>query len=400
MSRHPLAVDFNADVRKDSTDSVLDAAAVIAKSMLTPYYAYQATINTTDKALIGTYKGDLWWWWTAGASWGTMLNYWAVTKDETYTSTITEAILAQKGENDDFMPAKMNPNMGNDDIGFWAFTSLNAIEYGFPEPESGSPSWLQLTVNAYQSLQSRWNTNPCGGLRWQALPSLKGYEYVNAITNGAYMQVAARLYYLTGDDKYADEAEKVWQWSTDHGLVSTEKWQVYDGFSTSACKIDTDHPEVHLYNHAVYMYGAAVMANRRPNSNWTVRAESLLASALQTDSYMSSYTSYKTVVGQGGVDGDHDLSVSDTGVLWTPQCELEAQGCTHDDSTHKTFLASWLAKTAVMMPAHKQDILRVLKTTASALVANKVCKNQQIVQGQEVLTLCGAPWFRGSDGVQ
>lgn len=62
----------------------------------------------------------------------------------------------------------------------------------------------------------------------QFYPSNAGYFYKNAISNGAFFQVSARLARFTGNQTYVDWAHKTWNWSQAIGLISPT-YDVYDG---------------------------------------------------------------------------------------------------------------------------------------------------------------------------
>ena len=56
-------------------------------------------------------------WWEAGAMFGSLLDYWYYTGDESYNDVIYQAILHQVGDRKDFMPQNQTAGMGNDDQG-------------------------------------------------------------------------------------------------------------------------------------------------------------------------------------------------------------------------------------------------------------------------------------------
>lgn len=47
---------------------------------------------------------DPYYWWLAGAMFDQMIHYWYYTGDTTYNTVVTQGLLAQKAEGDDFMP--------------------------------------------------------------------------------------------------------------------------------------------------------------------------------------------------------------------------------------------------------------------------------------------------------
>ena len=47
---------------------------------------------------------DPYYWWEAGAMFGQMVEYWYYTGDDTYNDVVMQALLAQVGPDNDFMP--------------------------------------------------------------------------------------------------------------------------------------------------------------------------------------------------------------------------------------------------------------------------------------------------------
>lgn len=148
---------------------------------------------------------------------------------------------------------------GNDDQGLWALAAMTAAEQQFPSPLT-SVTWLDLAKNVFDLQAARWDTANCGGgLRWQIFTFNNGYDYKQTFSTGVFFQLAARLARFTGNQTYADWAEKSYDWTTSVGLISTD-FKVYDGASiTSNCS-----QPVRLqwtYVAADFLYGSAVMYN-------------------------------------------------------------------------------------------------------------------------------------------
>lgn len=115
--------------------------------------------------------------------WGTLIDYWHLTGDETYNDLTKQAILFQVGPNQDFMPPNYTASMGNDDQGFWGMTAMLAAENKFPDPPEDEPQWLALAQAVFNTMATpdRWQTDTCGGgLRWQVPFSNIGYNYKNS----------------------------------------------------------------------------------------------------------------------------------------------------------------------------------------------------------------------------
>ncbi|KXT00914.1 hypothetical protein AC578_5735 [Pseudocercospora eumusae] len=99
------------------------------------------------------------------------------------------------------------PNIpGNDDQLWWGLSAMTYAEFG-PSPDT----WLSLAKNVFATVMARWQTvgscaNHLGGIGWQIDPKNpnRGYHYMNAITNGLALQLAARLPRYTGEQYYVD----------------------------------------------------------------------------------------------------------------------------------------------------------------------------------------------------
>jgi mannan endo-1,6-alpha-mannosidase len=151
---------------------------------------------------------------------------------------------------------------GNDDQVFWAFAAMTAAELKFPDVKD-QPSWLSLAQAVLNTQVARWDTQTCeGGLRWQLYPYQNGYTIKNAISNGGFFQLAARLARYTGNQTYADWANKMWDWCATTPLLDMSKspWAIADTATVSSnC---TSHDELRwTYNYGTFLMGAAYMYN-------------------------------------------------------------------------------------------------------------------------------------------
>ena len=136
---------------------------------------------------------------------------------------------------------------------------MSAVEMKYPEPPEDKPSWLSLAQATFNLQVTRWDTQYCGGgLRWQIFPFNKGYDYKNSISNGGFFQLAARLAKYTGNDTYAQWAEKTWDWIHTVPLF-TEDYHIYDGVKIQNCS--DPFPILWSYNVGTFLMGAANMYN-------------------------------------------------------------------------------------------------------------------------------------------
>ena len=64
---------------------------------------YKNNQSDTAASSVGTLPTPLYWW-EAGAVWGGLIDYWAYTNDTSFNPTVTQAMLAQTGTDNNFMP--------------------------------------------------------------------------------------------------------------------------------------------------------------------------------------------------------------------------------------------------------------------------------------------------------
>ena len=152
------------------------------------YYTGNETGGTPGE-LPGNY-----YWWEAGAMWGSLVDYYYYTGDSTYNNVTTQGMLFQVGTSDNYEPTNQSFDLGNDDQAFWGMAALSAAETNFPNPPSDQPQWLALAQAVFNRQAARWDTATCsGGLRWQIFTFNGGYDYKNAISNGCFFNMASRL---------------------------------------------------------------------------------------------------------------------------------------------------------------------------------------------------------------
>lgn len=67
--------------------------------------------GTRPGSPIGLY-GQPYYWWESGAAWSGLIDYQAYTSDDQYQGVVEQALLAQIGPNQDFMP----PNQTKEEV--------------------------------------------------------------------------------------------------------------------------------------------------------------------------------------------------------------------------------------------------------------------------------------------
>lgn len=246
---------------------------------------------------------------------------------------------------------------------------MSALEYGFPEAENAPASYLDVAVNTFNNIVGRWDETSCGGgLKWQIYPANSyGYDYKNSISNACAFALGARLARYTGEQKYADWASKIYDWTTKVGLVS-DQYEVYDGTSDKTnCDAVSDKTQW-TYNSAMFMHGSAVMYDyTKGDSTWKDRTSGFLNHAQSM--YFSPYDNA-------------------TNVMYESACETGETGrhCNLDQQSFKSYLARFMAKTALLVPSTKDSVTQYLKS--SAVGAAKSCSGPN--------DSCGAKWYTGS----
>lgn len=382
----PLILNFTLILAIDvETTSVSQAASSIAAGLFGTYYNATATTGDFNQP-------EPWFWWLSGSAWTAMLDYTVYTNDTTYKQPLLDALSENLGTGLDFGPAEQQSWEANDDQAYWAYGALTALEYGFEDvgecvgagtgaQGTCANSWLSIAVNVFQDFVDRWNADGAtcgGGLRWQYTLGVKGYYYKNSVTNGGFFQTAARLARYTGNATYADWAVKIWDWSTAVGLIGPA-YNVFDGASDAGTdNCSTMVQDQWSYNVATYLHGAANMYAYNGDNGisetqvvWSQRVWGLLGAANET--FFS------------------PPSGNATGVMYEQKCETTSS-CTIDQTSFKSSLARWMAKTAILMPSEKDAIMNIMSTSAKA--AARSCTDASGTM------LCGMKWWTadGFDG--
>ncbi|RYP77274.1 hypothetical protein DL769_003469 [Monosporascus sp. CRB-8-3] len=340
-----LQLDVNDEV------SVKEAASTIAKGL----YVYHNPDSTAGQFN----QPEPWFWWLSGSGWTGLLEYTVYTNDTTYQTDILSALSRNVGPNYDFIPPEQANHEANDDQMYWVYAALSALEYGFePLPCEGAEgegaddcanSWLAISVNAWEGFVERWNEaiDTCGGgLKWQWNTGHPGFYYKNAVTNGGFFQISARLARYTGNQTYARWADEIWDWSTRIGLLSDD-FHVFDGTSDNNGDNCTgvNHDEW-SYNIAAYVHGAANMyAYTKGGPLWESRVKGFV----------------ETVASR--------FFTSDQSIMYEQKCE-EAGACSTDQTSFKASLSRWLGKTAVLVPSVRERVLGILETSARGAAAS------------------------------
>ena len=302
---------------------------------------------------------DPYYWWEAGAMFGAMVEYWYYTGDEKWNKMTTQALLHQVGDNNNFMPQNQTLSLGNDDQIFWGFAAMSAAELGYPDPPEGQPQWLSLAENVFNSQATRWDTSTCaGGLHWQVFEYNGGWSYKNTISNGGFFDVAARLARYTGNDTFAEWANKAWDWTDDMGLIG-EKWHIFDG-SDSKDNCTAINRAQHAYLPAVYLHGAANMYNIV--SNYIHRRNQPWRKPLLTRKQTDGSDIWKERI-EGLISGLDTFFPNNENIMTQP---CESGKCNLNSRSFKAYLSRFMGATIPLAPFTNETLWPKIQTSSTA----------------------------------
>jgi mannan endo-1,6-alpha-mannosidase len=303
--------------------------------------------------------------WEAGALMGSLIDYWYYTGDDTYNNVTSQGLLFQVGPTNDYMPPNQTTTEGNDDQGFWGMAVMSAAEYNFPNPPSDKPQWLALAQAVFNTQAARWDTEHCnGGLRWQIFTWNAGFDYKNSISQACFFNIASRLALYTGNQSYADWANRTWDWMVDAQLLDQQNWFIYDGAHIDNCSAIT--PYQWTYNIGAFMLGAAAMYNFTTGSEqelWRQRVDGL-------------------------INGSMIFFTGENNNIMTEVACEPVNLCDYDQQSFKAYLSRWMAATTKWAPWTYSRIMPLLAASASAAVAQ--------CTGGANGRMCGLKWANNS----
>jgi mannan endo-1,6-alpha-mannosidase len=348
----------------DDPTSIKSTARTIIDGILALYTNGAPGTPAVD---VGLWPYPPYYWWQSGATWAGLVDYVSYTGDISLVPSIHTGLLAQRGPDSNYIVPEHRFDTGNDDQAFWGLGIMSALENRFPEPPTGNPSWLSMLTALVDNQTARWDATSCaGGLKWQIYPENDyGYNYKNAVSNGAYFQLTARLARYTGNPTYIIFAQRTWDWCERIGLIGPH-FEVHDGSDDKLNCTELDHTRW-SYNVALFLYGAASLWSHTGDEVWKARVDGLVEAA---SVFFSPYANA-------------------TGVMFEAACETHGT-CNVDQFSFKAYMARFLAKTAVLAPWTRDRIVPWLR--ASAVAAAKACSGG--LTGQE----CGHKWYLDGNG--
>jgi mannan endo-1,6-alpha-mannosidase len=298
--------------------------------------------------------------WEAGALMGALIDYWYYTGDTKWNNVTQQGLLWQVGPNNDYMPPNQTRTEGNDDQGFWGMAVMTAAEYNFQNPPANQPQWLALAQAVFNTQAARWESQDCGGgLRWQIFTWNNGFDYKNSISQACFFNLAARLALYTGNQSYADWADKTWDWMISSKFMDSN-YYIYDGAHIENCSDIV--PYQFSYNAGAFLLGAAAMynyTNGTTQDTWKDRVDGLLNG---TQVFFTG---------------------NESNIMTEVACE-PVNLCDTDQQSFKAYLSRWMAATTKWAPWTFDRIKPLLQSSAIAAAA-------QCTGGQNG-RMCGLRW--------
>ncbi|KAI1360657.1 putative glycosyl hydrolase [Xylaria arbuscula] len=360
---YPLAARAALEVDFSSKDSIKKAASQVAEDLLSYYHGDE--YGQIPGILPGPPPdGGDYYWWEGGAMWGTLLDYWHWTGDDSFNNLTYQGMQWQAGPNADFVNNNWSFSLGNDDQAFWGMSAVIAAEFNFQDPPESDPQWLALAQAVWnEQTADNLRDGGCGfGLRWQANSLNQGFTYKNTIANGCFFNIGSRLARYTKNDTYTDWSVRTWDWLVNVGYIDDD-WNVFDGADISNNCTEINKQQF-SYNAAVLLQGAAALYDYTQDQVWLDRINGLL-------------------------DGI-ERTFFPNGTAIEPGCETGV--CTTDMLTYKGFLHRWMAYTAQLVPSTSDRIMPLLMSSAKSAASQ--------CTGGDNGRQCGFHWASGKfDGV-
>lgn len=152
---------------------------------------------------------------------------------------------------------------GNDDSLWVAEADLDMAP--LKKEEADRQRTVQDAETIFKQLAAQyWDTTCGGGIWWD-----HARTYKNAITNELFLDVAARLYILTGEPSYKSWAERSWNWFAASGMISPS-YAINDGLDKT-CHNNAGPP--YSYNQGVIL--DALLSLATVTGNKTLQDEAI-----------------------------------------------------------------------------------------------------------------------------
>lgn len=240
-----------------------DTAKIYAESLVNEFYKTNPLGSATGlfyskPAELG---GDVLPWSQSAVLWDSLIAYANLTGDTQFNNVVVDALNAQLGENDLFMPANQTRSLGNSNQTQWALAALSAAEMGLTREKNGDKTFAQIAQDVFDVQTIRWDNNCTGGLRDAIFTFNDGFTQKSSFAASGFFLLASRLHVRTGNTTFGEWAEKQFKWAQDVGLIGKEG-EILDilEINDDDCSLDKDEGATSS-NLGNWIEGVALMAN-------------------------------------------------------------------------------------------------------------------------------------------
>lgn len=356
-----MAVVNAIEITLGDTDSICNAATEITNGIMDYYLGIRYGGN------VGMFQQP-YYWWEAGLVFGGMIDTWKICDNDTYEEIIQAAINHQRGDNNDFMAANQSDVEANDDQVFWGFTVMEAAERNFPmySDNDADPSYAQLALNVYNQMTDRWDLDNCGGgLRWQILSNMSGWDYKSTISTAGVFALGARLARYTDNNDLVRSSNRVLKWMKQalfvHQVDGNDFYNVNDGSDIEDGNCPVVNGALWSYNYALMTMGSTYLYNQTNGDEyWSNELDKFLGGI---EYYMTNKTG--------------------NGVLFEYQCDQFGR-CNNDQRAFRAIVARTLGNVVQLAPPYAERAQKIIDN--SALGAAASCSG-----GSDQRT-CGINW--------
>ncbi|KAI9329454.1 glycosyl hydrolase family 76-domain-containing protein [Obelidium mucronatum] len=191
-----------------------DAVIAAAKAAIEPLKQYYTEPNTQGDGAWKEQSGDRWvlQWHESGMYYDLFFQYALATGDKSSNSFATSNVQAAASNGRDFLgvftPDQMQDGRWNDDIAWWAVSSISGAEAG------AGGNLKALASTTFDDVWQSWDDKCGGGIYWSRNRNANGANpYLkSSITNVQMMDLGVRL-------GHTDKANQIWNWMKTAGLV-------------------------------------------------------------------------------------------------------------------------------------------------------------------------------------
>ncbi|KAI8610000.1 glycosyl hydrolase family 76-domain-containing protein [Chytriomyces sp. MP71] len=367
----PAASFVSAQTIDPSSQSSVLAAAKGAMSPLQIYFLGSANgvdnrgpnrgawLEEFSDSSNNGYKRYVVQWHESGIFWDLFYQYQGYSKDTQYTAFVDGNIQKELSIYHDqvaFLDQwSATAGRWNDDIGWWALAMMTAAEVmpgGVVAPQNQgngnfNPKYLDVASTTHSQMFDNWDPSTCdGGIFWSRdrnAPKESDRFYKSAITNAQHVELGARLYAITKDNKYITQADQVYKWMQAH-LMSSD-YSISDGVDSRTCTPS----DLRLSYHSAVLIRAAVQ--------WYsgTRTQSWLDEAHKHFAHISTFF------------------VNSQGVLYDPQC-ANNPSC-KDPTGYLWPMYTALAELYNVSNDEtvKSNIVNILHTSTTAVISSSNC---------------------------